>query len=69
MVCDECEIRSSCPILKHYLKNDEFIKTGNIEAMEDLYNLLEIHEAYLSEMRKNILIRTISMRQQKLNSI
>ncbi len=62
MVCDECDIRASCNLLQQYMKSEELYKKGDTVAMNELYNLLELREAYLIEMRKNILTKLNNMK-------
>ena len=63
LVCDECSIRYSCPLLEKYIHSKEHFRDGDIDELYNLYNFLELHEAYVSEMRKNILSRLVKMRE------
>ncbi|MFP3952180.1 MAG: hypothetical protein ACLFVP_08610 [Candidatus Bathyarchaeia archaeon] len=55
MICDECPFRSDCPILEQYKHSEKLFRNGDVEALLKLYDMLELHEAYLGEMRRNIL--------------
>jgi hypothetical protein len=62
MVCDDCPLRTECPILNQYLQNEAFIKEGNEGKLRELYDMLELHESYLTEMRRDILKKINKMR-------
>ena len=34
---------------------EDFVKTGNIEALRELYYSFDLHETYISEIRKKLL--------------
>ena len=55
MVCDDCPMRADCSLLNQYNKSEDMINNGEGENLWKLYDLLELHEAYVSEMRRDIL--------------
>jgi hypothetical protein len=61
MVCDECSLRTTCQLLLQYNQNEKWVNEGNVKEMHDLYSLLELHEAYVSEMRIDILAKLNKM--------
>ena len=62
MVCDECPLRKDCSILNQYQLSETFIKEGDVGKVRELYDMLELHESYLTEMRRDILKKLNKMK-------
>ena len=58
MSCDGCTFRGECPLRNEYLKS---LDDTNIDNLRELENKIELHEAFVSEMRKNLQRRIIEL--------
>ena len=62
MSCDGCTFRDECPLRHEYLQS---LDDTNICNLRELENKLELHEAFVSEMRKNLQKRIIELYNKK----
>jgi len=62
MSCDGCTFRDECPLRHEYLQS---LDDSNISNLRELENKLELHEAFVSEMRKNLQKRIIELYNKK----
>lgn len=64
MVCDECPYKSECIIYKKYQQADELYSKGDKQRLRALFNEIELHEAYLSEMRRDLLKKILQLKEK-----
>ena len=62
MSCDGCTFRDECPLRHEYLQS---LDDTDINNLRELENKLELHEAFVSEMRKNLQRRIIELYNKK----
>jgi hypothetical protein len=62
MSCDGCTFRDECPLRRDYLLSLDDTNIGNLRELE---NKLELHEAFVSEMRKDLQKRIIELYNKK----
>ena len=55
MVCEDCPYRSNCEILKQYQQADALFNEKDRDKLRLILEHVELHEAYLSEMRRDLL--------------
>jgi len=62
MSCTGCVFRDECPIRSEYLQS---LNETNIDNLRALENKIELHEAYISEMRRELQRRIINLYNKK----
>ena len=62
MSCDGCTFRDECPLRHEYLRS---LDDTDINNLRELENKLELHEAFVSEMRKDLQKRIIELYNNK----
>jgi hypothetical protein len=54
MTCDNCKYRNDCHIRKMYRDCEDLYSECNIDELRRISNLLELHESYIVEMRRDV---------------
>ena len=62
MSCNGCAFRDECPIRNEYLHSLDETDIGNLRELE---NKIELLEAHISEMRKDLQRRIIELYDRK----
>ena len=52
--CDDCDFRDDCKVREMYLKADGYYREGNIDELRRISNMIELHEQYIVEMRRDV---------------
>jgi hypothetical protein len=52
--CDDCEFRDDCSVRKIYFEADGRYREGDIDELRKISNLIELHEQYIVEMRRDV---------------
>ena len=52
--CDDCEYRDNCHVRKEYMRAEGLYDNGDIDGLRRLSNLIELHEQYIVEMRRDV---------------
>ena len=62
MSCDGCTFHDECPLRHEYLQS---LDDTNIDNLRKLENKIELHEAHISEMRRELQRRIIELYKRK----
>jgi len=65
MSCDQCEYRDDCQIRAQYRKAKQLYKEGDIAGLREISNLLELHESYMVEMRRDVKKKLVELLRKK----
>jgi hypothetical protein len=65
MSCDQCEYRDECKIREQYRKAKQLYKEGDIAGLREISNLLELHESYMVEMRRDVNKKLVELVRKK----
>ena len=59
--CDNCEFREDCHIRKIYNESKDYQKEEDIDKLREVSNLLELHESYITDMRRDVNSRLVQL--------
>jgi hypothetical protein len=68
MTCDSCKYRNDCHIRKKYRESQDLYSEGNIDELRRISNLLELHESYIVEMRRDVNTKLLDLLKKKSKS-
>ncbi|MBD3207800.1 hypothetical protein GF319_15830 [Candidatus Bathyarchaeota archaeon] len=65
MSCDTCEFRNDCHIRKAYQESKRYNQEEDIDKLREISNMLELHESYIVDMRRDVNSRLVELSRRK----
>jgi hypothetical protein len=66
--CEACGFSNDCDIRKQFLEVEEHYKKGNIRKLRRISNLIELHEQYIVEMRRDVNHKLVELLRNRKKS-